>query len=163
MLIEVRDSPHGIFGPWAWCSRGITKVIHGPSVIPFLEESPYMDRRSFHFWKKLYMIHGKKPLLRISLTRCFYCLLTLTLHFTLAFSEIASPWRSVKVPWRVPWRGKSGFSFAAVREGPWRFREELREGVRGLGKTCLFPVQNWLLTISIEPAEPAANYRVHNM
>ena len=29
------------------------KSIYGPSVSPFLEESPYMDRRSVHFWKKV--------------------------------------------------------------------------------------------------------------
>ena len=25
LIIEARDSPHGIFGPWAWWSRGLTK------------------------------------------------------------------------------------------------------------------------------------------
>ena len=108
------------------------------------------------------MIHGKKTLLRISLTRWFYCLLTLTLYFTLAFSKMAKPWRSVKVPWRVPWRGKSGCSFPAVREGPWRFREVLREGIRGLGKTSSFPIPDWLLTISVEPVDHVANYRTYN-
>ena len=109
------------------------------------------------------MIHDRNPLLRILLTRCFYCLLYLTLHFTLDFLKIANPWRSVKVPWRVPWRGKSGFSFPAVREGPWRFREAFREGVRGLGKTCSSPIPNWLPRIPIEPIELVANYRKYHI
>ena len=73
------------------------------------------------------MIDDENPLLRISLTRWIYSLLYLTHHLTLGFSKRRNPWRSVKVPWRVPWRGKCSLSFSAVREGPWRYREELRE------------------------------------
>ena len=73
------------------------------------------------------MIDDENPLLRIFLTRSFYYLLYLTHHFTLGFSKRSNPWRSVKVAWRVPWRGKCSLSFSAVREGPWRYREEVRE------------------------------------
>ena len=90
--------------------------------------SVYVDRRIHIFWYvNMYMIDDENPLLRIFLTRSFYSLLYLTHHLTLGFSKRRNPWRSVKVPWRVPWRGKCSLSFSAVREGPWRYREEVRE------------------------------------
>ena len=51
-----------------WTVRTICsgqKSSYGPSVNLFLEESPYMDRQSVHFWKKL---HVYEPSVRI----CFW-------------------------------------------------------------------------------------------
>ena len=41
--------------------------------------------------------------------------------------KTCSPWRSVKGTWRETWRWKHELQTFAVREGPWRVREEKRE------------------------------------
>ena len=99
------------------------------------------------------MIDNENPLLRIFLTRSFYSLLYLTHHLTLGFSKRRNPWRSVKVPWRVPWRGKCSLSFSAVREGPWRYREELREE-----KEAWVRIVGFLIRSCPERPRPALDY-----
>ena len=88
------------------------------------------------------MIDDENTLLRIFLARCFYSLLYLTHHLTLGFSKRRNPWRSVKVPWRVPWRGKCSLSFSGVREGPSRYREELREEKEAWVRIVVFLIRS---------------------